>query len=420
MSSAHVERPSGSPSAFGRRVPGGLFAIVAVVVTAVLLISVGLLVTAGTASRTTGAVSFYAARSMARSELGPGNWSLFYVVGSDLWNGTSLPTSMSTAPAGCTVSTYPKVLPSTLEIPAYRGDLSDGGAVVWIFEYGDAARVSEAGVVVVNGAVAEAITMSGTTCGVVFTGVSPIPSGAVDSFTAAQAIDAAGANYFLATNRTGVSLIMTLFGGFTSVAPPLSSGWTFSYSPCSGLLTGNQSGPTNGVGFLGSVNATTGAVLTASEQSVDCMPFNTTVPPGIYDAVSFGSPMVVVGSGTGGSLASQGCASGDYCYALRLTSTQMNVTPNDMSLWIQDSTGVPSLVPHGYAFLDPQGNVLVYSTSPIESAWTSGIGTGTALLVAGDTLEIDMGSSNPAGMGYMLNIEGEGPFAGSGEGFGLP
>lgn len=394
--------------------------MVAVVVTAVLLISVGVLVTTGTSSRATGAVSFYTARSMARSELGPGNWSLLEVVGFDLWNATSVPMSVSSFPAGCTVSTYPKVLPAALDFPAYRGELSDGSALAWIFDYGDAASYSEAGVVVVNGAVVVAVTMSGAACGFAFNGVTPIPPTAVDSSTAARAIDAAGANYFLANNRTGVSLLMTLFGGFTSIPTPLSPAWTFSYSPCSGLLTGNLSGPANGIGFLGSVNASTGAVIAASAQSVDCMPSNTSFPPGIYDAVNFGSPMVVVGQGTGGTLASQGCASGDYCYSLSVTSAQLNVTPNDMSLWLVNGTGVPSLVPRGYAFLDPQGNVLVYSIGPIESAWTSAGGTGTTLLAAGDTLEVDMGPPNPAGMGLMIEIQGEGPFAGSGEGFGLP
>ena len=167
------------------------------------------------------------------------------------------------------------------------------------------------------------------------------------------------------------------------------------------------------------MNATTGMVMGAYQQSTDCVPSPYTGPPGIYQAVTFGPASVEVGPGAGGTLASQGCASGDYCYALPVQQAQMNVTPNDMALWVQNRTGVPSLVPRGFAFSNPQGQVLVYSTGSVESTWTAATGTGTTLLVAGDTLEIDMGSTDPVGLGYGLNIQGEGPYANSGEGFGL-
>ncbi|MGI0129119.1 MAG: hypothetical protein ACREDE_01690 [Thermoplasmata archaeon] len=318
------------------------------------------------------------------------------------------------------MSTYPKVIPSYLEFPAYRGSLSGGTAVVWLLEYQDAASDSEASVIVTDGVVTEAVTLTGPDCPISIAGIGPIPLGAVDSSTAAQSIDGAGANNFLATNRSGTTLLMSLFGSFSQIPSQLSPTWTFDYTPCSGLLTGNTSGPANAVGFVGTVNARTGVVMGAYEESAGCVPgTNTTGPPGIYPVLMFGPTAVEVGPGTGGTLASQGCASGDYCYTLPVQQTEMNVTPNDFALWVQNGTGVPSVVPRGYAFLDSQGQVLVYSTDSVESAWTAGVGTGTTLLVAGDTLEIDMGLADPAGLGYALNIQGEGPYAGSSEEFSL-
>ena len=423
MSSPRVDSPSGFPSSIGHRVPGGPFVVVAVIAVAALLISVGVavLVTSGNAPPATGAVTFYAARSAAASELGPGNWSLYEALGFDFWNGTSLSTSGTSYPPNCTVSTYPSVLPSSLEFPAFRGSLSDGSAAVWVLGYLDVAGHSDAGVVVTHGVVTEAFTLSGPTCPISTVGLVPISPGTVDSSTAAGALDTAGASNFLAGHREGTTLMMTLFGGFAQIPSQFSPTWNFDYSPCSGLLTGNISGPANGVGFAGTVNATTGEVMGASEQSANCVTIsNTTSPPGIYQAIMFGPAEIEIGPGTGGTLASQGCASGEYCYSLPVEQAQMNVTPNDLGLWVQNGTGVPSLVPRGYAFLDSQGNVLVYSTGAVESAWTDTTGTGNTPLVAGDTLVIDMGPSDPYGMGYWLNIQGEGPFAGSGLGFGLP
>lgn len=405
--------------------PGGPFTVVAVIATAALLVSVGaaVLVTTSTGPRATGALTFHSARSVARSELGPGNWSLIAAVGYDLWNGSSLPLSSITYPPNCTVRTYPPTLPSSLSFPAYRGSLADGAALVWLFDYQDVANLSEAFVMVANGTVSLSEALTGSGCGISGAGLelAPIPANVVDSSSAAHAIDAAGADRFLAGNRSGTTLMMSIFGGLTQVPASLASTWTFAFTPCSGVLTGNMSGPANGVGFTGSVNATTGAVISASVQAEDCVPVsNSTYPPAIYQALTFGPTSLVVGTGTGGTLASQGCVSGDYCYTIPIRQAVLNVTPNDMVLWVQNATGVPSLLPQGYAFLDSRGGVLVYSVGAIESTWTSASGTGTTLLAAGDALDIDMGPSNPFGLGYQLNIQGEGPFANSGEGFSLP
>ncbi len=387
-----------------------------IVVAVVAVLIVGFLAATGAFSGPTSseAVSSSGAQSTAAADLPPGSWSLAVMAGYDAWNGTSLSLNLSSLPPNCTASSPSGSVPASIAVPSFRGNISDGSAAFWILEYVQPSGHSLAVVFVTDGSVAAIVVLSGADCSPYPSGFAGIPANAVSSSTAAQALDTAGATAFLAAHRAGQSLLMDLsaFNGTDE--------WLFEFTPCSGILTGNLSGPTSGAAFYGVVNATTGSVVSAVPTSSEC---ELSVPSGIGSVFALGVPTVVTGAGSGGTVASQGCASGDYCYEIPVETAEDNVSGGDMSLSVENGSHPPpnlSSTPLGYAFTDPSGRVIVYALGSVETSWTDGTGDANTPLTAGDTLWIDMGTSDPTGHGYELTIQGEGPYANSGEGFGLP
>lgn len=374
----------------------------------------------------TSAVTFAQANDLALRQLGPGTWVFFGAFGFDPWNGTTLNSTSGGYPPNCTVRSQPPVPPPALVIPSYRGNLSDGTAVVWVLEYINPAAQTLAAVLLVGGLVTDLLTLSGPHCSLFPVQVQPVSWNLVDSSVAARALGQNGGDAFLASHRNGTSLTMSIIAPLAvNGTVPSSPVWLFSYTPCSGFLQGNFTGPTNGTEFNGVVNATSGAVLNASSTTVNCQSFGSIPPPNptptIFSVFGLGGASVVVGPGSGGTIASQGCTSGDYCYELPVTVAQQNVSPSDMALWITNgSSSSASPVPRGFAFLDLSGRVLVYSMGPSAFTWTNGSANATVPLTAGDTLTIDMGPAQPAGLGYMLQLEGLGLYSGSGESMSLP
>lgn len=401
--------------------------VVAAVAVSVLLIVIGFggIRSPGARSSRT-ALTFGQANDLALRQLGPGSWSIVNAFGLDLWNGTTETATAGGYPPNCTIRSQPAVPPTELVVPAYRGDLSNGTAVVWILEYFQPTPQTLAAVLVVGGVVIELVTISGPRCSLLPSGLQLAPWSPVDSSVAAQALGRSGAEAFLATDRNGTSLTMSLFAPLvvngTLTSP---SQWVFTYSPCSGLLQGNLTGPTNGPEFFGVVNATSGGVLNATTTTVNCQSSGTVPPPNpppaLFDVFGLSGAGVVLGPGNGGTIASQGCTSRDYCYELTVTFAEQNVSPSDMAISVVNgSSALPSPVPRGYAFLDPSGRVLVYSLGSSASSWTNGTANETTPLTAGDRLMIDMGSVQPAGLGYVLELQGEGPYSTSGETVTLP
>jgi len=195
--------------------------------------------------------------------------------------------------------------------------------------------------------------------------------------------------------------------------------WQFTYSPC-GFIGLNSTGPTSGEAFLASVNASSGAVLSAKPQEIDCQQNLSAPPPSIFSALSLQNPELVVGTGTGGTIPSQGCTSGDYCYELIVGNATSMVEPQDFSLSVDNSTGEPSTIPTGFAILSPAGQVIVYSLGDAEMSWADGVGNATTPLEWGSMIWIDMGTTNPAGQDYFLQVQGQGPYADSAAGYSLP
>lgn len=391
--------------------------VVGVVSVAVLLVAVlaaGLGGSGGGAAAPGNPVTSSAAERAGGESAPSPPWLLALVLGLDLWNSTTLPLNTSSAPANCTLSPPPELLPRSLTIPSFRGNLSTGAAVFWILEYVAPSTNSSMVVLVTNGVARPLYTLSGPACVTVYAGFAGLPTDLVDSGVAAQAVDQNGGAQYLAAHRTGTSLEMLLL---SSLATPE---WEFGYTQCS-LLGLPQTGPKSAFDFDASVNAITGAVLNASPETVDCQQNVTGPPPNtIYSALSPGVPEPVKGSGTGGTIASQGCTSGDYCYELPVGNATAEVTPADFELYVSNASGRTSSVPVGYAVLNPEGQVVVYSLGAEESTWTPGVGNASTPISPGSSIWVDMGTADPSGLNYELNVQGEGPYANSGAGFSLP
>lgn len=397
--------------------PGTTIAVAAIAV--VLLLLAGLLLAGssggGGPPSTTGGVTYVSAVSTGR-QAGSlhGSWELVNTFGLDLANATTVPLNFSTL-GNCTFTSFSGALPTSLTIPAFAGSLTSGALAEWLFTYRSPGTGAELAVAVTAGVANLVVEISGAGCPGLGSNITPVPSNVVDSPTAVAALDAAGGSTFLAAHPKGVSLLATLFP-FTLGSSAVSVYWQLSYTTCPVLFSSGPPSGHPGVIFSASVNGTTGLVVPGSAHTGVCGGPGTTP---IGSALGLGFPTTIVGAGTGGTIASQGCTSGDYCYSIPIVMTADNVTPGDFQIQVTGHNG--TLIPTaGYAVLTITGQVLVYSLGPVETAWSSGSGGANTSLSSTMTLLIDVGATNPAGAGYSLTLTGTGPFANSSEGTSLP
>jgi hypothetical protein len=389
---------------------------VAIVVSVALVLVLGLAligIFGGSSYGATPAVTFSSARNTSTQASPAGAWALDSAIGIDLANATTVPLNWS-AEANCTVTSYSGTLPNSITIPSFGGNLTSGVAPEWVFGYIQPSNGAELEVLVTGGVATLVYELSGARCGETLPGFTGIPSTVVDSPSAVAAASAAGAEAFLEAHPTGVSAEMGLidFIGEGMRSAPM---WDIIYTTCTPVL-GPNSTETPGSEFSVEVNATTGIVAPGSVQTGACGGSTSTTPIG--QALTLGFPTLVQGSGSGGTVASQGCASGDMCYELSIEAAADNVTPGDFDVAIESSTD--SLYPSvGFAITNAQGEVVVYAMGSEETSWTSAFGTSDTLLTSQMTIVADVGTTPPTGTGWTLELIGTGPFANSEIGYGL-
>ena len=115
--------------------------------------------------------------------------------------------------------------------------------------------------------------------------------------------------------------------------------------------------------FYALVNATTGILVPGSAGTSACGESTSTTPLG--EALSLGFSSLFQGPGSGGTVASQGCASGDMCYEMPIESVADNVTPGDFEVAIESPND--SVLPWvGFAITNAQGEVVVYAMGSEE------------------------------------------------------
>ena len=406
------------------REPGLLIALVAIAVVLVLLLGLVLAGDFGSGGGSTSGsigVPFSSARSSAAEATGThGGWELLDAIGIDLPNATSSPLNL-TSLANCTVTSLTGPLPSSLALPAFHGNLSSGDAPVWLMDYREAATGAEMAVAVTNGAISLAFQVSGPQCPVSnATELGSIPNNVVDSPAAVAVAADVGGYAFLAAHPTGVTVEMFLLPQLTPEGPSSGTDWQVSYSTCP-MVFGSESSEPPGEMFSAAVNATTGVVVAGSEYNGTCGGVVGPPAPGIGQALQLSPPALSVGMGSAGTLASQGCTSGDYCFSFPIIVATDNVTPGDfqLELFRQADENLTAFPVVGFAILSTVGQVVVYATGTLETAWTDGVGNSSTLLGAGMTLIVDMGTSNPSTGSWSLAFTGTGPFQGSSMDFGF-
>jgi hypothetical protein len=390
---------STAPSRPRSRVQTGL-AVVAVVVVVVVLLSLLLSgVFNGGSGASPGAASFSAARSTANATAGAhGAWILTDAVGFDPANATTFNTSTVTAAPGCNLTSFSGPIPPDVTWQAFHGDLTSGVATVWVFDYYQPSSMNVLAVFETGAVVSFAFELSGPAC-TAGAGVNFPLGNAVDSSVAVANAAKAGASGFLKLHPAGVSLSMETSGG---------QGWFVRWTTCS-LLAGPFGWIGNGSQFSVVENETTGAVMPGGTYNGTCGG-----PPPIGIALGLGTPSLSQGS-NGGTLATQGCTAYDYCYSVPIVRLSLNVTPADISIGVftgvNGGSGVNSVV--GYAVIDSTGRVVVSSSGPDTGApplWSNGTGTPDTFLSTTMHISVDMGTVNPAGLGYALVVSGWAPF----------
>jgi len=397
-----------------------IIVVVVVAVAALLVVSLILLGGLGSGSSgSPGGVPYSAARNTAdRLAASHGSWQLIEVVGLALSNSTTVPYN-STSIRNCSVTALVGSLPTTLSIPAFRGNLLSGNATVWLFAYVQPSTGSELAVFTVNGAVTLALVLTGGCLGTGLGGFVGIPDTVVSSSAAVSAAASVGGAAFVLAHPTGVSLEMFMIGPLPFSNVTRAPQWEITYSTCSNNFFSSGSSQIPGASFSVAVNATTGAVVVGTESNSTCGGGIPPPPTGIYQVLGLGSATTFQGSGTGGTIASQGCTSGDYCFSIPIAFATQNVTPSDFTTYVTNGTGALAAVA-GFAILNVPGSVVVYSLGASETQWSPGIGSANTPLFAGMTLVVDFGPQNPVGQSLDLQITGEGPYIGSGMSTSLP
>lgn len=338
-----------------------------------------------------------------------GSWNLWFVEGVALARAAILPLNLSADP-NCTVTSFSGALPTEVTFPAFQGNFASGQANVWLLEYLSTGLDADLLVIVLDGSVSLVVEESGANC--LNTGsatFTPIPSGVVDSPVAVAAVAAAGGTAFLAANPGRTSVDMTLLGSVTfgSTTEPIEWGVDFSTCP---LLVANTTA--SGTSFFANVNATTGLVVPGSAGNSTCGLPSSSPPPAIGQALTFLPVPTVTGAGTGGTIGSQGCASGTTCFELSVV-TAVNVTPADIDSAMVWSSNHSVYSVEGFAVLNLAGHVLVYSVGPTEGGWSPGVGNGSTPFASGMTLVIDVGPTPVSPENFTLQVTGEGPYANS-------
>ena len=342
-----------------------------------------------------------------------GTWNLTAATGLASPVAFNLPYNGTSGNLSCSVTALVGSLPVNLPIPAFAGSLVSGAAPAWAFVYWSPSTGAELVLVELSGQVALAVEESS---GCVASGVgSPgtVPGKVVDSSGAVAAASAAGGAAFLAAHPTGVSLTMTLNGtlNYSTLRPTVSPTWTVQWSMCAPTILGY--GPSSGYGyaFTAMVSAATGRVMPGAV-------WNGTCGMSRYGTLglSVGLGQLYQGSGTGGTIASQGCTSGDYCYSVDIAGSYDNVTPANfsMSVWNMSNEAPTFNGTVGFSILSASGAVIVYSLGPVENQWTSRVGNPDTLLTAGMSFTVDMGTANPSGGSWALAFTGEGAYVSAG------
>jgi hypothetical protein len=303
-----------------------------------------------------------------------GPWSLYIAAGVDstVRANTSV-SSIGLGNASCPL-TGSKV--TNLVLPGYNGTYSDGLAKWWLMGFLSSMGTG-AGLFlfVQNGVVEDLGEITAPEC-VKNSGASPLPSGLIDSTTAA--VDAVatpnGSKYVSAIAHSNATYELADAFGTGSSATPV---WEIFFYACSG---GNQSS------FAAGVYATNGTIVSTDYASSASSQCGAKVTPPLGTNFSWGIPVNATGETVENACT---MTTGHYCYSIDIAGAGGGITTSNIGLSLRNSVGATIAWPTGVSIylLTPTTSVYQSSYSTTNESWTSVPGFSGAL-ASGDNIVI--------------------------------
>ncbi len=415
--------------------------VVGFVVVAVTLAGLGVYLGGGLsglhASRDSGALISFATARIDGSQVVDGlhgnGWSLVAAYGFDSSQpgGASVATSWSIG-WGCTASPVnASPVAPLLSAPPDSPVRPAGTAPWWGLIYYQNSSLSSSGelllVQVTDGRAAPVGIFSGA-CTSAFANLEPIPTSVDDSPGVVATAQSLGGASFL-SHDPNASVLMELTGPSRGELLGAAAIWQISYNNC-GLLDygGWQVGGISQ--FQATIGGAAGNYLDGVNSTETCASLTAPVPFDVNASLALGAPTLTLAADAGTTLENQGCGMGDFCYQipLNVTATVLNstgylfFTPEDFQLEVLATATAPLTSVVGYEISGLADNcgvncvgqsprfVRAWSVGAVEGVWS---GAPASYIDWGiSTLWIDMGTTNPAGLGYALEISGVEVFSG--------
>jgi hypothetical protein len=379
----------------------------------------------------------YALASANASRFPGGPWKALAAIGSAPAVAESLPVNSSLlgAPAGAGLACTPTLLlanGSAISVAPFHGNLSAGLASAWLLVF-----ASSGGTLLFvldnAGSVEPVATVTCPALALVLAFLTPI-SGSISSPAVAAAAWTDGGAAFASAHPT-TNLVMALSAPTNlGVGLPTSANYTVGYEDCTAAADASHA---PGLAAVVSVDAATLQGGSVVNENVTCGNglASLTVPPTppvgvppsstpLASALSLGTP-VLARAPT--NVAYPPCGASDYCYTVPVASVSTtSVEPLDLGLQVNTSAGVGWFETNGtggVAIEDVTGNLVAEGGSVIPTGtlfavfgWIPDSARGyslTSALTVGMSFVIDMGSSDPAGHGFVLELVGTNSFSGT-------
>jgi hypothetical protein len=399
------------------RTVGIVAGAVLVVVIVLVLLFAGIL--PGRPSSSPGAASFTESEQFANASASSlvasapgGPFELVFAEGADRLYGTNETVSEEYGNTSCPLQGGTV---TSLSLPAYTGNYSDGDAEAWLLGYYSSTGTGTALVVFATpGSAGEIGELSGPGCDLSLL-THPLSSGLVDSTAAADAAFSSPAGSAFRADYPQANVSIALEGiapngtGYHFTVPE----WYFVVeAPCQGGVQ-----PT----FDAVVYASNATLVGALTRSGTCGPTRTP----IGSAFAAGDPTGFT-CGVTSTYAAEGCSAGDHAY--RLAVEQSTVNLSSVLFQVRTATGANFTAggPGGFSILNASGDVIAQSAASAQlamgtpfSIYASGV-SGSTPLTDLDTIVIDVGPSSVAGMGYTFDAEGTGAYGGTTSALALP
>jgi hypothetical protein len=377
----------------------------AVVVTVVLIAPGVLTTSAYSGGPVSSDVAIAVANGFTNNTSG-GPWSLVFVTGQDSTVGHSVTLSGFLGQhSGCNISGS-----ANYTMPGYAGNYSDGKFTLWLLDYYNA--TGELEVAVVNGqVVAHLATWEGPCLPQNQPFVySPIPSGVASSATAAAAVlQDPNVSAFVSTHSSVEASAFLSPWGLNSWGKSQLT-WSFEYSACASYFT--RGTPAEGGLVDAHANSTTGTLDLGStyyDPNYPCiLNWAGTLPPS--DVFALGNPVFGM-CPRGFNFTTNGCLEGDYTYTVPINTSYQTFW--GLNFQVSDP-GTPGEFynlssPGGFSILAPNGTVAARTNISAGSVMRTsfgfsyfGPGSELGVIPTTDTILLDMGTSDPAGLGLSL------------------